>query len=400
MARLTKEELDKIKEKYNVSRLWSWSRFNTFTTSKYEYMLKYIKHEKEDRQDCAYAPLGTAAHDTLDAFYENEIKYEDMIGKFNDGWTMAMDIANLKLDRNDQDKHEKLKKKYYDNLVHFFNNHKIYKHNLLIEKPITALIGNNAFIGYIDALYKDDDGVVHIIDFKTSSMYVGKSLEEHSGQLTVYAIGLMQAGIPLEKIKACFNFLKYCTIQYEQKNGAIKTRNVERYKIGESLQSNAKMWLKAFGYDEFETDNYLKLLLDANSIDVLPEEVQEKYTLDDCHVYIPLDYDFIKKWEDYIISTIRDIMLREMDYEKTGSEGCFWDTESDVKAQSYYFATLSGYSAKLHKPYGAYLDKINIHKQESIFCEVGSALKDEEDNISSSINLSNDDIDMSWLDSI
>ena len=45
----------------------------------------------------------------------------------------------------------------------------------------------------------------------------------------------------------------------EQKNGTIKTREVERYKIGESLQSNARMWLNALGYKDV-ADHYLKLL--------------------------------------------------------------------------------------------------------------------------------------------
>ena len=159
------------------------------------------------------------------------------------------------------------------------------------------------------------------------------------------------------------------------------------------------MWLKSFGYDEDETDNYLKLLLDENDISVLPEDVQEKYTVSDCHVYIPLDKDFVKKWEDYIISTINDIMLREKDYEETQSENCFWDSDEDVKAQSYYFATLSGYSPKLHKPYGKYLDKLNIQKNGgSIFCEVGSNLSDTV-SIDVSTN-ANDDLDLSWLASV
>ena len=77
----------------------------------------------------------------------------------------------------------------------------------------------------------------------------GAKAENESGQLVLYAIGLNQQGIPMDKIKIRWNFLKYVTIQYEQKNGTVKTREVERCKIGESLQSNAKTWLKAFGYE-------------------------------------------------------------------------------------------------------------------------------------------------------
>lgn len=82
------------------------------------------------------------------------------------------------------------------------------------------------------------------MDWKTSSIYKGKKAENECGQLVVYAIGLNQQGVPMDKIRICWNFLKYVSIQYEQANGAVKTREVERCKIGESLQTNAKMWLK------------------------------------------------------------------------------------------------------------------------------------------------------------
>ena len=44
MSRLSKEQLTVLMKKENVTRLWSWSKVNTFLTSKYEYFLKYIKH--------------------------------------------------------------------------------------------------------------------------------------------------------------------------------------------------------------------------------------------------------------------------------------------------------------------------------------------------------------------
>lgn len=398
--RLTKEQINKIKDKYNVSRYWSWSRVNTFMTSPFEYYLKYVKHVPEDRQDCGYTTLGSLAHDTLDDFYEGKIKYEDMIDQFEDGWITAIDIADLKLDRNDIEHDNKIKDKYRECLEHFFRNHTRYEHKLLIEKPMVAKIGNNVFIGYIDALYKDDNDDYHIVDFKTSSIYSGKTLEEHSGQLTIYAIGLMQAGVPLNKIKCCFNFLKYCTIQYEQKNGTIKNRNVERCKIGESLQSNAKTWLKALGYED-EIDDYLKLLLDANSIEVLPEDVQEKYKITDCHVYIPLDQKLVDKWNDTIIATIHDIVLREKDYDETKSEMVFWDSDESVKSQSHYFSTLCGYSGQLHKPYGKFLQELeNRNNGLDLFCGIDKDCKCDTIQASKVICEDEEIVDLSWLDEI
>ena len=394
MARLSFEEIEKIKKKHNVQRVWSWSRMNTYMTSKFEYLLKYILKSKEDRCDSCYTILGTICHDTLEKFYEGKIKYEKMIDDYNDGFTTAITIADLKFNRSDEEKNKSIGEKYNENLVHFFKNHVPYKHKLLVEKPIVVNINGNVFVGYIDGLYKDDDGNYYILDFKSSSIYSGKTLENNSGQLTIYGIGLNQLGIPLDKIKCCFNFLKYCTIKYEQKNGVVKYRNVERCKIGESLQSNAKTWLKHFKY---EPDEYLKMLLDTNSIDCLPEEVKEKYEITDCHVDIGFDEKLVQKWTDVVTTTLKDIELREADYEETKSLECFWDNEEDVQAQSYYFANLCSYSASKHLPYKAYLEKFEANKNDmfgGIFGTNSSAPS------SKVIENSTNEVDLSWLDSI
>ena len=208
MARLTHEELEQIKAKHNVERLWSWSRMNTFLNSKYEYLLKYILKTPEDRCDSCYTTLGTICHDTLDRFYEGEIKYADMIDDYNDGFTTAIIIAGLKFNRSDEEKNKSIGEKYNDNLIHFFENHTVYKHKLLIEKPIVVNINDIVFVGFIDALYKVVEGYYHILDFKSSSIYTGNTLAKNSGQLILYSIGLYQMGIPLDKIKPQFNFLK------------------------------------------------------------------------------------------------------------------------------------------------------------------------------------------------
>jgi hypothetical protein len=403
MARLTYDELEKVKKKYNTDRLWSWSKMNTYTTSKFEYLLKYILKSKEDRCDSCYTTLGTICHDTLEKFYEGKIEYKDMIEDYNDGFTTAIVIAELKFNRSDEEKNKSIGEKYNENLIHFFKNHIPYKYKLLVEKPIVVNIvdenadkdENNVFVGYIDALYKDDDDNYHILDFKSSSIYTGKTLEENSGQLILYSIGLHQMGIPYDKIKPQFNFLKYCTIKYEQKNGAIKYRNVERCKIGESLQSNAKSWLKHFGY-EADADEYLMKLLDTNSIDCMPEKVKEKYEITDCHVDVELNDKIVLKWSNHVVMTLNDIKLREDDYEETKSMQCFWDDEEDVKAQSYYFANLCSYSATKHLPYKAYLEKFEAaQKGEDMF----SGLLGSNSSASSS-KVIEVDTSLDWLNNI
>ena len=282
------------------------------------------------------------------------------------------------------------------NLIHFFNNHTVLKNKPIIEQFVKIKIDNNLFQGYIDCAFKDDDDNINIVDFKTSSIYKGAKAENECGQLVLYALGLNQAGVPMDKIRICWNFLKYVSIQYEQKNGTVKTRESERCKIGESLQSNAKTWLKHFGYNP---DEYLKELLDTNNINCLPEEVRNKYVISDCYVYVDLTDKLIEKWTTHVSTVIKDIELREKDYAETHSDKCFWDTDESVKEQSYYFANLCSYSRNLHKPYDEYCNRIEAAQngQDMFSGLLGGNTVSSTSNV---INNKNDNIDLSWLDNI
>lgn len=402
MARLTSEELQTLMKNEGVSRIWSWSKWNCFHTSPYEYFLKHILHKKEDRTDCIYTTTGGIAHDIMERRYTGKLPYEQMIDDFEDGWVTAFNIAEMKFDRNSPEKNDKISQKYYENLKHFFMNHTPLKYKPVIEQFVKAKIGDNLFQGYIDVCFKDDEGNFNILDWKTSSIYKGKKAENECGQLVVYAIGLNQQGIPMDNIRICWNFLKYVSIQYEQANGAIKTREVERCKIGESLQTNAKMWLKKLGYAD-QVDDYLKLLLDTNDIKCLPKEVQEKYIISDCYVYVPLTDELINRWKETIISTINDIELREKDYEETHSDKAFWDTDESVEAQSYYFSTLCGYSPNLHLPYKAYLERTEKAKDGDVFSGVGSSTVESSPVAQTNKVIHQKDtenVDLSWLDNI
>ena len=205
----------------------------------------------------------------------------------------------------------------------------------------------------------------------------------------------MQAGIDINDILICWNMLKYCNVEVSMKNGKKKVRTIERYKLGESLVSNCRMWLKDYGCNEKETDNYLKQLIDHNSIKCLPIEIQNKFSIDDCYIYVPLTQKLIDRWNKEIIETIKDIELRLADYNETKSINCFWDTEESVKAQSYYMANLMGYSANLHLPYQTYLNKLEASKKDMF----GGIFENNGAPISSKVITNNDD-DLSWLNDI
>ena len=366
--RLSYEELNKVKEQYGVDILWSFSRFNCYRTSKYEYMLKYVQKVKENNDKMsAYAPLGTVCHDNIEAYYEGKLSADSLPNEFDDAFIVNIDIAGLCFDRCDNTKNENIKIKYYKNLMHYFENFKPMDVTPKLEQFLTIKVTDDiVFQGYADCLSIEDEYCI-VTDFKTSSIYKGKKAEKESAQLVLYSEALRQKGFPKDKIKARWAFLKYVDIDCEQVNGKIKTRTVERAEIGNSLQASAKTWLKKYGYED-DMLMYLDALAQSNDIKVLPEEVQKKFVIRDCYVYIDNIWDLYDELKEEIITTIAEINektekyneLKDTDLE--AAENLFWDDDETLKAQSYYFNNLCGYNIPTVKPYKQYLDRINADK--------------------------------------
>lgn len=205
----------------------------------------------------------------------------------------------------------------------------------------------------------------------------------------------------MDKIRISWDFLKYVSIDCQQANGKWTTREIERNQIGVKLQTSVKMWLKKCGYEEKQLE-YLDLLMQTNDIKCLPEEVQEKYKMNDCIVTVPITDELLNKWTTDIIDTICEIEEKENKYQKlkdsnlSEAENEFWDSDDQVEKQSYYFSTLCAYSPNVHLPYKKYLDKLNAKKeqQDNIFAGVGA---DITSNTPGEI-LGEDD--MSWLNDL
>lgn len=387
--RLSYNELENIKKKFGVDQLWSFSKFDSYRTSQYEWMLKYIKRLPENNETVsAYAPLGGAVHDIIERLYEDKIQYEDMLEEFEDAWTANIEVVEAVFDRSDTLKNDNIKNKYYADIVHFFNNYNKLPYKMLNEQFVTIKITDDIVMqGYIDAIYKNEDSIYTIVDYKTSSKYTGKAINDHAAQLVLYAEALRQRGASKDKIRVCWNFLKYCTVECEQVNGNIKERIIERYEIGAKLKTAAKTWLKKLGYED-DMDMYLENLVETNDLCSLPEDVAKKFNIKDCYVYVDDIWGFYKTLREEIIETVNEINSKTFKYNELMKEGkeeeaekLFWDDEESLKAQSYYYNNLCGYNIPTIKPYKEYLDKITKKDDDLL---VKPSKKEEED--------------LSWLD--
>lgn len=396
--RKTNAELQAIKEHYGVSELWSFSKVNKFLTSPYEYYLKYILHIKEDKRDGIYTTSGGTIHDILEKFYSGEIKYEDMITSY-EGALFLFDQAELKYNKTDAEKNAKIANKYEDCIKHFFKHHKPFTQKAMIEQFAVTKIEENIFQGYIDFIFQNEDGTMTILDWKSSTIYTGTKVLKEGKQLLIYAQSLIQHGVPIEKIKICWDFLKYVNVKFVQQNGKIKERQIERNAIGSSLANTIKTKMKATKkYSDEEIDSYLEFVVTTNDLSGLPEDISSQFEITDCLVYIPLSEDILKTLNEEVINTIKTIdKCKELWYNKKTSgadeselDRIWYDSEEQLKANEYYHWNLSGYSQSLHKPFADY-----VAKQE--------LLKKEQNSFFGGVDTSNENIteftetDLSWL---
>lgn len=373
--RVSKKKLESIKKKYNVNTLWSWSKYNSYKIDQFGWYLKYIKHLKETKTSI-YSVSGGNCHDIIERYYQKEITYNQMIEEY-EAALVEMNMDELKYNRKDEKANDKIANTYENSIRHFFKNHVPIEGKVITEQFVTINVDGNIFQGYIDFINKEDD-VFIITDWKTSTIYTGKKIDKEREQLVLYAESLVQKGIPLEKIKIRWNFLKYCkvtselvSIDKETKKNKTRETNVLRIEWVNKIQNNLKVWLKKEGYSEEEIENMVLEAVSNNNLDNIPEVVRNRYKVEDCYVYIPLNQEIIDDLKKDIVETIKEIEDNQNIYNVTKDEKIWW-THIDA-SNEFYFSCLCGYSRKVHKPYDEYL------KDKEMFLDKP---KDEDDDLS------------------
>lgn len=366
LGRKSYEFLNKVKEDNNVDRLYSWSRYKIYRDDPYSYYLRYIQRAKETRHSI-YGVSGNVCHDILEGYYKGEVDYDDMEGLYQEK-LLGMTLAGLKYNRSDEDKNNNIADNYEESISLFFKEHipiKSIDNKFMCEEFVTIWVGKYLFQGYIDFIYKNEDGKYVIADWKTSTIYRGKKIDAEKGQLVLYAESLIQKGIDIDDIVIGWNFLKYCTVEYElfskdRKTGKMKVKEthvMRNEKITKAIYNNIKSRLTKLGYSELEAEDYAQRAKEVNSFDVLPDEIKGYYKVKDCFVDIPLRQEDIDDLKHDIIQTLDKLESTELEYKESKDDRLFW-TEVDA-SNSYFFAHICGYSPEQHKPYKEYLDNLN-----------------------------------------
>lgn len=283
--RLTRQQLDDVKQQYNVDRVWSFSRLSTWRNCKREYWARYMKHMHLD-SDSVYLVFGNASHNLIQSVVDGHVQPAGALNaweKIVSQWDM--DESSPRFDNR------KIRDGYINNLQSYFSHINIPAgRNFTNEKPVLTKVGKYIFVGYIDTQFVDEDNNLVLIDYKTSSKssFTKAKLPEKSQQLMLYAIGKhQQTGLPFERIKARFDMLKYCRIHYKQENGKWKDTIQERSSWVASMEKRLRTKLKKVGVDEEKVNELVTLAALHNHLKDLPQEVQEQFWVE--NYYIELD---------------------------------------------------------------------------------------------------------------
>lgn len=355
MSRLSYEQLENIKEKHGVKRIWSYSRFNTFMQYPWVYRMQYLENVRSSPS--VYTYWGTVCHDIIQGYYDKEHSYNDMVKIFEKKAVEWKQNGEYKF------MSEKVEKSYIKNLHNYFRNTEIVPYDVVNELPVKIVMRDKkrndkpvVFVGYVDSVYTDDEGVTYILDYKTSSKsgFTGIQLErEKSMQLKVYAIGLHQMkGIPYENLRCRFDMQKYYEVWYHSvlatgKEKLVKSKQ-ERFAWVSGVSKKIIKELAKLDYDPFEIDEMVEICIEDNSLKTLPQEVQDKFELHNCYIDVEITEEQAEELMELMLDVIDEIEEKEkMDWDEAFPEPDIYGNRQN----QFYFETLASHLLPYAKKY-------------------------------------------------
>lgn len=342
--RLNKNQLDRVKKRFNVDRIWSYSRLATNHNCIWDYWAHYIEHMKFDSSN-AYTEFGTFSHDDIQAANAGEIDRTEMIKRWKDfieQWS-----HDPKAHRFDSDK---IKLGYINNLDHYYYNTDLLCQNgakeIRNEVPVMTLIDNAkyVFVGYIDTEYSDEEGNIVLVDYKTSSKssFSKAHLPEKSEQLLLYSLGVHQiTGTPFEKIKARFDMMKYVTVHYKQENGKWNTSIQERRVWVSKMAKKLTTKLKKLDMAPEKIDEMVTIAGLNNNMDNIPEEVRSQFYTTNYYIELDVSEENIKKVADKVAHECKEIV--DFEHMPKDDQISYMEVNHPYDESNYYDTHLCAY---------------------------------------------------------
>lgn len=196
---------------------YSISRLECFCECQHEFYLTYVKGMRSEGENI-YGFLGSRVHEILEELQVGKITIDEALNRYDESIDDA-DILGF----------EFITKKSGDNwkecVRHYIENFEpIECTEFGVEEGFHIDIDGIKVRGHIDFWYKDkEDGLLRVIDYKTSTKFAKKDLPKYGRQLILYAYALEQLGYG--KVKdTSWDMLKYVSKPW-RKTFVLKERN-------------------------------------------------------------------------------------------------------------------------------------------------------------------------------
>jgi len=278
--------------------IYSFSKLDTINQCLYQAYLTYLEHRRGT--DNIYGMMGTVVHDALENLIHDDIAEDDILPIIQNGLSDCELLGvEFPKDKNGQ---ETIKNNWVKDMVHFAKTFRKPNGKFDTERFFLYKTNKNIYVqGYIDLILHNEDGTISILDWKTSSKYKGKDVDEHGRQLAIYALALEQQGYEVADVS--WVFLKYVDVTYygyktsRSKKKTEITKTIERRSLVNTLAPCIIDELRAKNVDEFDI---IMMMEEARKTNTIPDIVADRFRLKPC----VLKYELTDKRKDDVIKYI------------------------------------------------------------------------------------------------
>lgn len=282
-----REKNERLQELFKSgAKVYSISKANTINECLHEAYRQYILHDKGING--IYGVLGTKIHDSLESIVNGEAR-PDILPDVLNQELLDLDMLGLSFPK-DFKGNDSIRNNWIADMKHFCKTFTPPKGKFRTEELVIYPLGRtlddteetDRYVqGYIDLIRENTDGTISIYDWKTSTKFKPDELLHHGRQLIFYALAKEAEG---EKVRdVSWIMLKYCEVSFMGKKRAnSKTKSeivkvLNRGKLVSELRNHIENDLEELGYDEIDIEFMIKMALEENSLDSLPEEVKSRY---------------------------------------------------------------------------------------------------------------------------
>jgi ATP-dependent helicase/DNAse subunit B len=333
-------------------QVYSHSKLQSFNQCEYQYWLSYVCKPRRKGIDNIYSVAGGKLHDIIEKIYNNKATQIDLKQEL-DNIISDCELLGLEFPT------EQIANNWKTAMYHFVNNFTKLNRKFKTEQFFVYQIFPDIYMqGYIDAIDDSDKNGEDILDWKSSSAFSGEKEKEAGRQLIIYKLAREAQGKKVNRVG--WFMMKYLNLSYMQKNGKVKTRELGRHEWISKCATMFTKDLSEYGLDDIEVGFAIEDAILNNNIENFPQEIQDKYTIDDCIKWYEVTDELVDETKQYIKDTIQKINDKiddEIDWQPIITIG-----EQKVQDQKAFFCnTLCS-----HRKDCEYLRKYLVEKEQRI----------------------------------